>query len=193
MNNLGLARARQGAVDEGMALEMASLEAAIGQRDVRLEGGSRVYLALLLVMAGDLAQAVLEARTAVDVLAAIPPSRAMALGALAHALLASGRAEDALAAAREGMELLASLGGMEEGESLLRLTHAEALAATGALGAAWDAIAAARDRLLERAESISDVAWRESFLGAIPENARTLQLAREWIDEARGSSRPSQV
>jgi hypothetical protein len=88
------------------------------------------------------------------------------------------------------MQLLASLGGMEEGESLLRLAYAEALAATGALGAAWDALASARERLLARAALISDAQWRESFLAHVPENARTLQLARVWIDEARSERDP---
>ena len=39
------------------------------------------------------------------------------------------------------------------------------------------AIAAARDRLLDRAARISDPEWRRRFLADVPENARTLSLA----------------
>jgi hypothetical protein len=45
-------------------------------------------------------------------------------------------------------------------------------------------IAAARDALLAHAARIQRVAWRESFLREVRENARTLALARAWLDEA---------
>jgi hypothetical protein len=64
----------------------------------------------------------------------------------------------------------------------LRLVRAEALHATGALDAARAAITDARARLLAIASPIGDPAYRTSFF-AIPENARTLALAREWLGE----------
>jgi hypothetical protein len=72
----------------------------------------------------------------------------------------------------------------------VRLAHAEALHATGARDAAARAIADARARLLAIAGRIAAPDYRASFLEAVPENARTLALARAWLDEAApGESR----
>jgi hypothetical protein len=81
------------------------------------------------------------------------------------------------------MELLEALGGVEEGESLVRLVFAEAKQATGDAEGARAAIAAARERLLARARRVDDPAFRQSFLRDVAENAHTLRLAREWLGE----------
>jgi hypothetical protein len=65
--------------------------------------------------------------------------------------------------------------------AFVRLIHAEALHATGAHDAARSAIASARDRLLAIASRITDPGHRQSFLEAVPENARTITLARSWL------------
>jgi hypothetical protein len=78
------------------------------------------------------------------------------------------------------MDVLDALGGVEEGESYVRLTYAEALDATGDRDAAREAIATARVRILERAAMIHDPRWKESFLERVRENARTLELAKQW-------------
>ena len=96
---------------------------------------------------------------------------------LARSLLAQGRAHDALAAAREAHTLLESLGTIEEGEVMVRLAYAEALAANGQAEAFAQAITKARDQLLAKAGRISDPAGQERFLTAIVVNARTLALA----------------
>jgi hypothetical protein len=70
--------------------------------------------------------------------------------------------------------------------AFVRLARAEALHAAGALDAARAAIADARARLVAIADTISDPAYRTSFLEGVPENARTLELARAWIGEAAG-------
>jgi hypothetical protein len=41
-------------------------------------------------------------------------------------------------------------------------------------------IAAARERLLERAGKISDPVWRERFL-TVPDNQKTLAMAERWV------------
>ncbi|MGC4090219.1 MAG: hypothetical protein QM756_20535 [Polyangiaceae bacterium] len=66
------------------------------------------------------------------------------------------------------------------GESLVRLVHAETLLACDEVEPARAALAVARDRLLERAGRIGDPERRGAFLEGVPENARTLWLAREW-------------
>ena len=68
-------------------------------------------------------------------------------------------------------------------EAFLRLVHAECLEATGDHEAATAAIARARDRLFVIADKIDEPAYRTSFLENVPENRRTLALARRWLDE----------
>jgi eukaryotic-like serine/threonine-protein kinase len=96
---------------------------------------------------------------------------------LAQVLLAQARPAEALAAAQEAVRLLEVLGGIDEGESLVRLSYAEALAANAQPEAAARALKEARDRLLARAAPIADPAVRRSFLESVPDNARTLELA----------------
>ena len=71
--------------------------------------------------------------------------------------------------------------------AFVRLTCAEALEASGNREGARKAIAVARDRLLQRADPISDDSIRKCsrkcFLENLSENARTLELAREWLRE----------
>jgi hypothetical protein len=67
-------------------------------------------------------------------------------------------------------------------EAFVRLVHAQALDARGERGEAARVIAAARDRLLQRAANIDDAPLRRSFLENVPENARTLELAARWLD-----------
>jgi hypothetical protein len=142
-----------------------------------MEGVARMYLAKIAVLSGDLDAAEPEARTAVGALEIAPPLRAAALAVLARSLIGLGRTAEAVAAAGEAHTILESLGGIEEGESLVRLVYAEAFAASGDLTAFAAAIESARDRLMMRAEKISVRAWRERFLHGVPDNARTLELA----------------
>ncbi len=69
---------------------------------------------------------------------------------------------------------------MADGEARIRLVVAQALQAEGRTSEAIEVITAARDRLLERAGRMDDVAWRRSFLTNLPENALTMSLATEW-------------
>ena len=183
LHNLGRVVAHLGRVEEARALEQRALEAYTEQGDPRMAGSARAYLAQIAVLAGDFAAAEREAGLAAEALRAAPPLRAGALSVLARALLAQGRAAEALEVAREAFSQLETLGSIEEGESMVRLVYAEALAAQGAQGAqgaespgALVAAVSARDRLLTRAARISDPAWRERFLQHVPENARTLAL-----------------
>jgi hypothetical protein len=40
---------------------------------------------------------------------------------------------------------------------------------------------------LKQAATIADVDYRRSFLENVPENARTIELARRWIGESSGA------
>ena len=113
---------------------------------------------------------------------------AFALAARARVELAAGAAREALSCAEQAMTLLTAVGGMDEGESMLRLVWAEALGATGRIDEARRAVAEARDRLLRRAEKIASADWRRSFLERVGENGRTLTLARAWLGEPSSES-----
>jgi serine/threonine protein kinase/tetratricopeptide (TPR) repeat protein len=186
-HNLGLTLMRQGAIDAGLSAEIEAVDAFHAQGERRLEGASRMYLAMILAAAGRLEDAEREALCAVDLVASLYGGlRAAALAVLASVRLARGHADGALAAAAEAMEVLERLGGLEEGESLSRLTYAEALHATGDASTARAVIAAARERLLARADRIGDPASRASFLERVPENARILALADAWAGAEAG-------
>jgi eukaryotic-like serine/threonine-protein kinase len=182
-HNLGLVLARKGRTDEARTVETAAAEAFRSSGNRRMEGASLEYLALIELAAEDLPAAENAARGALAVAAAWPPlplNHAESLAILSRTLLAQGRFDEALRAASDGLDELRRLGGIDDGEAIIRLTYAEALWATGDREGAREAILAARQRLEERARRISDLALRESFLERVPENAATLRLARDY-------------
>jgi tetratricopeptide (TPR) repeat protein len=182
-HNLGMALGDLGALDEARAEEEQAIAAAVAQGDRRMEGASRDCLALILRRAGELAAAEEEARRAVDLLEGTKPLQIPARGTLAEVLLARGRTAEALAQAREAMALLESIGSSERGEVRLRLVHAEALEASGDPSAARAALTEAHARLLAAAGRIHDTGRRAAFLANVPENARTIAIARAWLGE----------
>jgi serine/threonine protein kinase/tetratricopeptide (TPR) repeat protein len=175
-HNLGRALLNQGKLDEALAIEGEAVAAFAAQGDKRLESASRSYLAEILTARGDHAAAETELRAGLQTVQAA--SRPQQLAMLGQVLLTMKRSREALIAAQEAQSLLDALGGVEEGESLVRLTFAEALAACGETEPARAAIRVARDRVLERAAKITDPEWRMSFLTKLSENARTLEMAR---------------
>ncbi len=177
---LGRALARRGALDEGRAVEEDAVKALEAQGNRRLEGIARSYLAWTIAKLGDLAAAEREASRAVEILAGVNALRCSALATLASILLEQGRAADALASAIEAMRALEAAGKTATGESAVRLVHAEALHATGDVGAARTAIDVARDRITARAQTLGDHDLRRAFLEDFAENAATLERARAW-------------
>ncbi|WP_437675624.1 serine/threonine-protein kinase [Sorangium sp. So ce131] len=177
LQNLGYVIAHLGQLEEAKQLEQRAAAAFQQQGDRRMEGVTLTYLAKILLLSGDPAAAEREARAAVEALTVAPPLRAAAVAVLSRALLAQGRGDEALPAAREAFAQLEEAGSLEEGESLVRLVYAEALAAGGAEREAAEALAAAREHLLCRAAKITDPSFRERFLTCVPDNARTLALA----------------
>ena len=182
--NLGMALAYMGRFDEARAIEKEAVADFIAQNHRRMEGGARVYLATIEWLAGKLDDALPEADQAMELLGDLPSMAAQAAATRAAILLALRRRAEALAAARDAMGYLEAMHGkLEEGESLVRLVLAEALFANGLRDQARDAIRSARVQLMERAQVINDLSWREAFLGRVPENLRTLELSRQWLGE----------
>ena len=177
---LGSVLARLGMLDEARATETEAIQTFRDQGNRRMEAASRSELAFICALAGDLVDAERQARLSVELMSESPSARLDDLATLAYVLIARQRCEPALAAAHEALALLESLGGINWSESRVRLVHAEALHATGNTEAARAAIEVARASLLARAAKIKDPSWRASFLDRVPENARTLELARQW-------------
>jgi hypothetical protein len=147
------------------------------------EARGRWMLAEVLRRTGDRDAADREVQLALRM--AVPLERPGVLGTLAMLRLAQGRADEAVAAAEEAIASCTALGGcgMFRG-AFIRLARAEALHAAGALDAARAAISDARARLAVTAAKIAEPEYRTSFLEGVPENARTLELARAWLGEA---------
>ena len=178
---LGYAIGLAGRTPAAIAVLRESIARIHAQGDRRMEGRAENYLAQTLARAGDLAEAELAATRAIDACAALPTTRALARITWASVVLARGRVDEALAATNDAMALLAAQGSVEDGETLLRVTHAEALSSSNRGEDAKREIAIAQDRLLARAATIADPATRATFLERVPENARTIALARAYV------------
>jgi eukaryotic-like serine/threonine-protein kinase len=175
--------ADRGALDEARALATQLAESGRAHGNPLEELRGRWVLAEVLRRAQDFEGAGRELERALGM--AVPAlEHPGVLGTLAALRLAEGRAEDARAAAEDALARITAMSGcgLFRG-AFVRLAHAEALHATGAGDAARRAIDDARARLLATASRIDDPAYRRSFLEDVPENARTLALARAWLGE----------
>jgi eukaryotic-like serine/threonine-protein kinase len=182
---LAWVRANMGALDAARELARSLRDQGRTHQVAIEEGRGRWALAEVLRRTGepdDLAEAARELELALALIA--PIDQPGALATLAAIRIAQGRTADALAAADDAAARCQAMGGAGFFRgAFVRLVRAEALHATGAQDAARRAIADARAHLLAIADRISDPAYRRSFLENVPENARTLALARAWQGE----------
>ena len=163
---------------------IASLRALLDRPDQVLASHARSGLALALANTGDLDGAEREARALLDNRFALPVVRTEAYAALAVAALRRGQPADALAQAEHGLDdSMSDVRWLTTG-SILHLARAEALHALGRSADAQVAIREARDRIHAVAATLEDAALRESYVSRVDANARTIELAREWLGEA---------
>ncbi|UQA63202.1 hypothetical protein [Polyangium aurulentum] len=176
-------QAERGALDE--ALAVATRLAEFGQtRSLPIEEGrGRWARADVLRRLGDLEEAEREALLSVELLSIMPVDQMAATATLAVIRLARGHVASALETAERAMAAYEARKAFGFRGSFARLVHAEALHAAGDLARAREAIGVARDRLRANADKIDDPALHRSFLQSVPENARTLALARAWLGE----------
>ncbi|UQA55411.1 ATP-binding protein [Polyangium aurulentum] len=182
-HNLGNVLAHLGELEGARKVEEEALAAFVTQGDYWHEVAARIYLVHILLGLGRVEEAEQQVSRAVDLSLGVQPLRCSAALARARVLLVQGNGREAHLAALGAMYSMQKLGSIEEDEPLLRLTFAEASWAAGLSSMARVAIGTARQRLLDRAAQIKDPAWRRSFLENVPENARTIELARAWLDE----------
>ncbi len=177
--NFALALAHSGHIDEAKQICTDNLTTSgTPRRKVFL----LVYLARILAIDHDTEQALSYAERAIN-MSAFPSVGACALGIKAAGLLRLGAPEAALDASSRGMAILRELGTIETGEGILRLAHAESLHALGHTQRAAEAIGVALERLHTNAARIADESRRKSFLEAVPEHARTIELGAAWSAE----------
>ncbi len=168
--NLSLVLAAEGRLEQAMALADAVVADAHARGDERFEGWTRIYLSRFALELGDPRRALAEAELACAVLTASPPAYAGALAARSLALLGSEAVEEADLAAREAAAILAEYDGIEEFEALVMLAELSAACATADGARARALAAAAKARLVLRAQAISDPELRRSFLQAVRDN-----------------------
>jgi len=174
--------ADRGTLDEARALATQLRDSGLAHRNPLEEAHGRWALAEVLRRKGDLDGAEREIQIALGM--AMPLEQPGVLATRSALCLVQGRTEAALAAAEDALTRETTMGGcgMFRG-AVVRLAHAEALHATGAHAAAGHTIAGARARLLAIAGKIADPGYKTSFLEHVPENARTLALARAWLGD----------
>jgi hypothetical protein len=157
------------------------------------EGRGRWLLAEVLRRSGELEAAEREVAPSIEMLTVSPLDQAAAMATLAAVLLGRGRVTEALAAAHSATDRYEVMGAFGYRGSFARLILVEALEAAGEGEASRAALTAARDRLLTRASTIADPEVRRTYLEGVPENARTISLARDRLGghepTARGSAR----
>jgi tetratricopeptide (TPR) repeat protein len=165
-------------IAEALDLEHQALASFERHGNQRMTGLTHCHIAAILLEARRPHDAAAHVDAALERLHGHPASRSLARATRARIRMALG--EPALDDAEAAIRDLEALDLVQEGESLVRLTFAEALAAAGRMDEARAAILAAERSLEERAERIDDEALRTSFRLRLPENARISQLAREW-------------
>jgi tRNA A-37 threonylcarbamoyl transferase component Bud32/tetratricopeptide (TPR) repeat protein len=180
MHWLAVALARLGQWAEAQRVEERAIAAAEAHQARWIAARGRASLAAILIENGLSAEAEVQARSALEAARSSPGAHAYALATLSVVRRRQGATDEALASSLEAIQVLAEVGGLEDGEGFVRLARAEALAAAGQRSDAALVIDEARRRLLDRADKIGDPGLRRGFLQRVPEHARTLLLADEW-------------
>jgi hypothetical protein len=139
---------------------------------------------VILATRGDLHEAEAYARQACELLAPYKASSGFARVVLGDSLLAQGRAAEARQVVALGAGELEQMGSQGVYAVAVHLALAEACFAEGDGGAGEAALREALRCVRARASDIPDGALRESFLSQVPENARTLELARQRWGES---------
>lgn len=181
---LALVLVARGAVGEARALAEHRITAGEARADTlgatRAAEG-RWLLGEAAAHAGDLETAERELAACLTPLAASTLLWQMAAARLCEVRLARGLVSEALALDRELQRSMLASGGPGPRGARIDLVHAEVLEACGEHAAAREALRAAWDNLRARAARIDDATVRRRFLEDVPENARTVTRAREWL------------
>ncbi|WNG45683.1 protein kinase [Archangium minus] len=165
------------------ALDLALEWVALEDSHVFKRGVAYATLAKLMAAGGELSEAEPHARRACELLTPFKPYLGFARSVLCAVLCARGNASEAREVAELGVRELGQLGNEGVYAVGMHLALAEACFAQGDDSAGEMALREASRCVRARADDIPEPAARERFLRQVPENARTLALARErWGD-----------
>ncbi len=175
LQNLGEALARLGQREEASQCFGRSISLFHAQRNRRMEGNARTYLANLLLDRGRFDDALAEAMLAAQLLTTTPGLLENAMTVSAKVILRCGRPQEALAMAKDAYQMAAKNGAADK-STALRLVIAKALIGCGKEDEAKVAIAEAQSVLMARAARIQNEGWRRAFLESIDEHCEILEL-----------------
>ena len=185
--------ADMGALAEARLTASRIIERARALGQAGDEGRGRWLLADVLRRTGELEAAEREVSPSIDLLTVSPLDQAAAIATLAAVLLDRGRTVEALAAAHSAVDRYEVMGAFGYRGGFARLVLVWVLFAAGQMEEARATLLTARARLLARAAAIPDPESRRSFLHAVPENARTLALARDRLGLPETPAAPVEV
>jgi hypothetical protein len=161
-----------------LALELMRTQGS----NVVQQGLVHMVLARVEAGSGKLAEAEVQARKACERLASLPPLVPLVQWLLGSLLLAQGRMTEAREVATRSLQQAEPLGGGVAQVGLLQVL-AEACFAENDTAEGEKTLRQALQCVRSRAANIPDESVRERFLRQVPENARTLELARQrWGD-----------
>ncbi len=175
LQNLGNVLRALGRFEEAREQERRAAAAGASIDDRRVEGAARAYGALMTLALGDAASAEAQVRVALTLFERVKSLVGFGEAVLARTFLVRGRPNEALEHSSEALRLIE--GGVEDGETFIRLTHIETLEACGDLDGARALAIESEKRLLARAELVHDEALRRSFLERVPESVQTFAAA----------------
>jgi tetratricopeptide (TPR) repeat protein len=180
LHNLGMCHARLDDLDRAIQLEREARDIGEETHHYRLRLNSRIYEAEMLAWRGepgDLRESLALIETCQRDAGDHPVSYVEATGVLAQVHRARRDLHGCLAACEDALQRLASIGSMEEGEEMLRLTYTEALFDLGRTTEAVAALRVAHQSLMQRCEQMSGKVHREAFLSRLYECRRIMDLA----------------
>jgi len=179
LQNIGVSLEWQGRIAESVEAQTRALDLFVAHKDPRLEGSSRLHLALLALDRGDIDEAMLQARVVLE--SGVEMLSIGAHSVIARAFLARGAVHESLASAKLATAVLERLGAVEEFEILSRITLGEALIANGETTSAREVLELARAKVEARQTNIRDANLRARIAERIPDHARLFQLVDRGV------------
>jgi eukaryotic-like serine/threonine-protein kinase len=149
--------------ENGQLMMREAIRELIEQKNARLEGVARVYLAESLLDEGGVAEAELQLERAVSLLEAASPLLAPALAVLSRVRMRQGNLEEALRLVDRAADIARTLA-IPSGEGMVRYSRIMVLEAAGDLAEARAARERGKAWLAARAAELDDAELAEAFL-----------------------------
>lgn len=177
--HLSVVLAHQARLDEAREFANRALAVTSEMKDRQFGPSALLALAMIEHKAENYQASEAHAQAALHALHDNPMYRPLAQASIARALHGQGRIAEALRLAEDAHRQLELLGSVGDGEATIRLIYAECLMSSSSTDAARGVLEKAIERLRAQATAIGTTEWRQVFLARIPDNRKTLELARE--------------